>query len=234
MGIFSRIVGALAGGAGKVGAAVTGLRAVLANLADGQIRREAAFAVAMIGLSAKMAKADGVVTRPEVDAFCRIFSIPPGEERNVSRVYNLAKRDIAGFESYARDVARLFADDASMLEAILDGLFDIAKADGAVHEGELAYLARVAELFGFDEVVFARIRARHVVEDGADPYLVLAADPSWDFDQLRRHYRQLVSESHPDRFIAHGVPQEFLRIANDRLAAINVAWERIERMRAPA
>jgi DnaJ like chaperone protein len=103
-----------------------------------------------------------------------------------------------------------------------------------VHEHELAYLARVAEIFGFDEVVFARIRARHVVEDGADPYLVLAADPSWDFARLRRHYRQLVSESHPDRLIARGVPQEFLRIANDRLAAINVAWERIERMRAPA
>ena len=234
MGIFSRIVGALAGGAGKVGAAVSGLRAALANLTDAEIRRQAGFAIAMIGLSAKMAKADGIVTRPEVDAFCRIFAIPPGEERNVSRIYNLAKRDIAGFESYARDVARLFGDDSAMLEAILDGLFEIAKADGAVHEHELAYLARVGEIFGFDEVVFARIRARHVVEDGADPYLVLAADPSWDFSRLRRHYRQLVSESHPDRLIARGVPQEFLRIANDRLAAINVAWERIERMRAPA
>ena len=140
MGIFSRIAGALAGGAGKVGAAVSGLRAVLAGLANSEVRRQAAFAIAMIALSAKMAKADGVVTRPEVDAFCRIFTIPPGEEKNVSRVYNLAKRDIAGFEAYARDVARLFADDPAMLEAILDGLFEIAKADGAVHERELAYL----------------------------------------------------------------------------------------------
>jgi len=95
-----------------------------------------------------MAKADGVVTRAEVDAFCRIFTIPAGEEKNVGRVYNLAKRDIAGFEAYARDVARLFHDDPAMLEAILDGLFDIAKADGAVHMRELAYLARVGELFG--------------------------------------------------------------------------------------
>ena len=233
MDIFARIAGSLAGGAGKVGAAVSGLRAVLASLGSSDVRRQAAFAIALIALSAKMAKADGVVTRPEVEAFRQIFEIPAGEEENVSRVYNLAKRDIAGFEAYARDVARLFADDPSMLEAILDGLFEIAKADGAVHERELAYLARVGTVFGFDEVVFARIRARHVAEDGVDPFLVLAADPSWDFQRLRRHYRRLVSENHPDRLIAKGVPEEFLRIANDRLAAINAAWERVERMRAP-
>lgn len=234
MSIFSRIASALAASVGKAGAAVTGLRAVLANLANSEVRRQAAFAIGVIALSAKMAKADGVVTRPEIDAFCRIFTIPPGEEKNVSRVYNLAKRDIAGFEAYARDIARLLADDPGILEAILDGLFDIAKADGAVHERELAYLARVAGLFGFDGVAFARIRARHVIDRGGDPYLALAADPNWDFDRLRRHYRRLVSENHPDRLIARGVPEEFVRIANDRLAAINTAWERIERMHQAA
>jgi DnaJ like chaperone protein len=233
MSIFSRITAVLASGAGRVGAAVSGLRAALAELSRSDVRRQAAFAIAVIALSAKMAKADGVVTRPEIDAFCRIFTIPPGEEKNVGRVYNLAKRDVAGFEAYARDVARLLADDPAMLEAILDGLFDIAKADGAVHERELAYLHRVGELFGFDARAFARIRARHVL-NGADPYLVLAADRSWDFGRLRRHYRRLVAENHPDRLIARGVPEEFVRIANDRLAAINGAWEKIEAARAPA
>ena len=234
MGIFSRIAGALAGGAGKVGAAMSGLRSLLVALANSDIRRQAAFAIALIALSAKMAKADGVVTRPEVDAFMRSFTIPPGEEHNVSRVYNLAKRDIAGFEAYARDVARLFADDEECLEDILDGLFDIAKADGAVHERELSYLARVAEIFGFDEHRFAKIRARHVVGDFCDPFVVLDADPAWDFERLKRHYRKLVSENHPDRLIARGVPEEFVCIANERLAAINAAWERIESMRARA
>jgi DnaJ like chaperone protein len=234
MGIFSRIAGIIAEGAGRVGAAVTGLRAVLANLTDSDVRREAAFAIAMIALSAKMAKADGVVSRSEIDAFCRIFAIPPGEERNVGRVYNLAKQDIAGFDAYARDIASLLADDPTMLEAVLDGLFDIARADGAVHERELSYLAQVAEIFGFDETGFARVRARHVVEAAADPYLVLEADRSWDYDRLRRHYRRLVVENHPDRLMAHGVPEEFIRIANDRLAAINAAWDRIDRRKVEA
>ena len=236
MSIFSRIAGLLTGGAGAVGTAVANLRAALAALSDSDLRRQAAFAIAMIALSAKMAKADGVVTRPEVDAFCRMFTIPRGEEANVSRVYNLAKQDVAGFETYARDVARFLADDAGMLEDLLDGLFDIAKADGAVHERELSYLARVAKLFGFDEHAFARISARHILGNGGDPYLVLDADPSWDTDRLRRHYRKLVSENHPDRLIARGVPEEFVRIANDRLATINAAWDRIEatRLSTPA
>jgi DnaJ like chaperone protein len=233
MGIFLRLAGIVAASAGRVGAAVTGLRAVLAGLANSELRREAAFAIAMIALSAKMAKADGVVSSAEIDAFCRLFTIPAGEERNVGRVYNLAKRDVAGFESYARDVARLLADDAQLREAILDGLFEIAKADGAVHERELAYLARVADIFGFSDQDFARIRARHVIEDG-DPYLVLAADRSWDEERLRKHYRRLVQENHPDRLIARGVPEEFVRIANDRLAAINAAWDRIEGQRVRA
>jgi DnaJ like chaperone protein len=234
MSIFSRINAALAGSAGRVGAAMSGLAALLQGLKDKELRRQTAFAIAMIALSAKMAKADGVVSRPEVDAFCRIFAIPQGEERNVARVYNLAKQDVAGFDAYARDVARLFADDRDLLEAVLDGLFDIARADGAVHERELGYLAEVARIFGFDETAFARIRARHVIGAGRDPYVVLGADPSWDFRRLRERYRKLVVENHPDRLIARGLPSEFIRIANDRLAAINGAWEEISRMKAPA
>jgi DnaJ like chaperone protein len=234
MGIFSRITAAMADGAGRVGTAVSGLRGLMASLAQGKERREVAFTIAMIALSAKMAKADGVVTRSEIDAFCDLFEIPPGEEKNVGRVYNLAKREVAGFEAYASDVKRLLGDDEKMLEAVLDGLFGIAKADGAVHDRELAYLARVAELFGFDGLGFSRIRARHVIEEGGDPYLVLQADPNWDYRQLRGHYRRLVRENHPDRLIARGVPEEFIRIANDRLAAINIAWEQIERTRVRA
>lgn len=234
VGIFARVAAALAGGAGALGSAYAGLRSALQAVGDGETRRQAAFAIAMIALCAKMAKADGVVTGAEVDAFCRLFAIPPGEERNVSRVYNLAKRDVAGFEAYAREVVRILGDDRVMLEDLLDGLFRIAVADGAVHERELAYLARVATIFGFDATAFARISSRHVVGEGGDPYLVLGADPSWDDERLRRRYRKLVSETHPDRLLSRGVPEEFLRIANDRLAAINVAWERIERMRTQA
>ncbi len=195
---------------------------------DPATRRQVAFSVAMIALSAKMAKADGIVTADEVAAFRRGFVVPPGEERNVARLFDLARQDVAGFETYARRVAELYDDDCCPLEDVLDGLFVIAKADGAVHEAEMAYLEQVATIFGFSSADFERIAARHVVPEEGDPYLILGVGRDWSFDQIRRAYRQLVKENHPDKVIARGLPEEFVAVATDRLAAINRAWERIE------
>ena len=230
MTIWTRIGDILAESAGALSAAVSAFADTLRG-GGSEMRRKVAFTIAMIALSAKMAKADGVVTREEIDAFLQIFEIPAGEERNVSRLFNLAKADIAGFETYARSVKRMFPEDAQILEDILDGLFHIAKADGVVHERELAYLERVAEIFGFDDRGFSRLRERHVIGAAGDPYLVIGADPGWDDARLKAHHRALVLENHPDRLIARGVPEEFVRIATERLAAINTAWESIERQR---
>src|SRR5690606_11633871 len=123
-------------------------------MGDADLRRRVAFSVAMIALSAKMAKADGIVTKDEVHAFEEIFSVPATERRNVERLYNLAKGDVAGFETYAEQMAGLCGSgraNCAMLEDILDGLFHIAKADGVLHEHEGQFLHRIAEIFRIEE-----------------------------------------------------------------------------------
>ncbi len=200
---------------------------------DPQLRRQVAFSIAMIALSAKMAKADGIVTQDEVRAFHQIFSIPPSEARNVARLYDIAKSDVAGFEIYASRMASLCGSgqpDCAMLEDILDGLFHIAKADGVLHEHEGSYLRRVAEIFEIGQEHYSAIRARHVHDGGVDPYAVLGIERARGFEEVRRQYRRLVAENHPDRLIARGLPPEFIAIANARMAAINGAYETIERM----
>lgn len=197
---------------------------------DPETRRRVAFSIAMIALSAKMAKADGVVTPDEVKAFQEIFEVPAADSNHVARLYNLAKSDIAGYELYAERLARLCGSgepNCVMLEDILDGLFHIAKADGVVHERELAFLQHVAAIFNFDEVHFNRIAARHALTRDGDPYMVLGLEPDAPFEEVRRRYRQLVMDNHPDRLIARGVPEEFHAIANERLAAINAAYSAI-------
>jgi DnaJ like chaperone protein len=199
---------------------------------DPELRRKVAFSVAMIALSAKMAKADGVVTQDEVRAFQQIFAIPPNEARNVARLYDLAKQDIAGFETYAEKMAQLCGsgrDNCAMLTDILEGLFHIAKADGVLHEREGTFLHRIAEIFRIDEPRYQSILARHVDLGVGDPYAVLGVDRGLPLDEVRRHYRRLVAENHPDRLIARGVPEEFIAIATTRIAAINAAYELIER-----
>ncbi|MFZ1813880.1 MAG: molecular chaperone DjiA [Rhizobiaceae bacterium] len=195
---------------------------------DASTRRQVSFSIAMIGLSAKMAKADGIVTQEEVDAFRDIFEIPEKEAENVARLYNLAKQDVAGFDAYARQVVRLFPDEPAILEDVMDGLFHIAKADGILHEKEDEFLEHVAVIFDLKGRDYQRIRARHLNPEEGDPYLIIGGERSMSDSDMRSLYRNLVKENHPDRMIARGVPEEFVAIANDRLAAINRAWETIK------
>ena len=198
------------------------------SIGSGVDRKQLTFTVAMIALSAKMAKADGVVTQDEINAFQTMFEIPQGEERNVVRMFNLAKQDVAGYEAYASQIAKLFSDEPHVLEDIMDGLFLIAGADGVMHEREMHYLEHVAEIFGIEERCFERIKMGHVKPDDQDPYLILEADRTMSDKEIKSHYRQLVKENHPDRLIARGVPEEFVRISTEKLAAINHAWSLIE------
>jgi len=230
MTIFARI-GDFAAAAPRnaLASIVRGIQRIFAG--DPETRRQVAFSVAMIALSAKMAKADGVVTASEVQAFEEIFAIPPEERRNVERLYALAQGDVAGYRAYASRLANLCADGVKacpILEDVLDGLFHIAKADGALHTKEVHFLEDIAAIFGFDETRFARVLARHATTGEADPWVVLGLPRGTPFAEVRRRYRSLAAEHHPDKIMAHGLPKEFLVIAHDRLAAINAAYEAIE------
>ena len=223
---------AAGGSAGAIGALFEWAGGLFAGISDPVARRQVAFSVALIALSAKMAKADGVVTQSEVAAFRRIFSVPASEERHVTRLFDLAKHDVAGFDAYAARVAALYAGNRDALVDVLDGLFVIAKADGAVHESELAYLEKVAAIFGFDARAFEAIAARHVIGPEGDPYTILGVDRALPWSAIRARYLKLVSDNHPDRLMLNGLPEDFIAIANDRMAAINRAFERIEQARA--
>jgi DnaJ like chaperone protein len=223
-------IGDVAGrGGGALATAIAWSRGLFGRIGDPVARRQVAFSIALIALSAKMAKADGVVTQSEVAAFRRIFSVPESEQRHVTRLFDLARRDVAGFDAYAARVSALCADSPEVLGDVMDGLFIIAMADGAIHEAELAYLEAVADIFGIRGVAFKRIAVRHVVGPEGDPHLILGVDRSRPLAEIRAQYRKLAAESHPDRFIARGMPEDFLTIVTDRAAAINQAWEEIER-----
>lgn len=195
--------------------------------------RSIGFTIAIIALGAKMAKADGHVTRDEVIAFRQIFQLPAQDEAAAAKVFNLARQDVAGYESYAAKIARMFKDDREMLINLLEGLLFIAMADGVYHPKEDEFLARVAEIFGLEQRVFTCLRARHVPGMVPDPYSVLGVSPNDSFDNIKARYRTLVKESHPDAVIARGLPEEAVQIATNRLVAINAAWENLRAKRQP-
>src|SRR6056297_2306519 len=152
--------------------------------------RTVGFAIAVIALGAKMAKADGLVTKDEVVAFREVFLIPPEEEANAARVFNLARQDIAGYDIYARRIKAMYDEDDRPLCDLLEGLFHIAMADGVYHPKEDDFLQEVADIFGFDERRFRGIRGQFVAEADRDPYDIIGVDPSAPMDEVRAAWRK--------------------------------------------
>jgi DnaJ like chaperone protein len=200
-------------------------------------RASIAFTIAVIALGAKMAKADGTVSRDEVAAFREVFRVPPDEDAHLRRVFDLARRSTAGFDSYARQVGRLFAGRRAVLEDLLGGLFYIALADGRVCAAEEAYLREVARHLGFDPAGYGRIRAAFVGtppesgrDGGDDPHAVLGVAPDASLDEIRAAYRRLIRAHHPDLILARGLPR--VALATARIARINAARDRLLRIRS--
>ena len=190
--------------------------------------RSVAFTIATIALGAKMAKADGRVTRDEVAAFREVFHIPPHEEENAARVFDLARTDVAGFEEYARRIAAMFDEQSAVLRDLMEGLFHIAAADGIYHPAEDAFLTRVAQLFRLPEREFRAIRARAIPGQDPDPYEVLGVEPDAPVEEVRAAWRRAVRDTHPDAMVARGLPEEAVKLAEKRLIAINRAWESVQ------
>ena len=250
MKIWGKIVGGTAGFA--IGGPIAALLGVMAGHAIDQLveqtsagtavtapadpqehpgLREIAFTIGVIALGAKIARIDGDVTRDEVEAFRSFFHVPPGEEKNVERFFDLAKRDAAGFESYAHQVAALFPDAPEILENVLEGLFSIAKADGPIDVAEAAYLAEVSSLFGLSSAPFERAKAAALGVVECEPCTILGIDPLATDEQIRDAWLRQVKANHPDRLMAQGLPEEAIKVANRKLALINDAYDRLRRER---
>ena len=198
---------------------------------DPRAPEEVAFTVGVIALFAKMAKADGLVTRDEIDVFNRVFEVPPSERAHVGRIFDYAKQSIAGFEEYARQIAGMFRGRPGVLVDLIESLFLIAQADNKLHAGEEEFLRRCAQIFGITDDHFWRIRETYFGVDQGDPYRILGVSRDVSAEDLKRAYHQGVKENHPDALMARGVPAEFIKLATEKLASINGAYERVKKER---
>jgi DnaJ like chaperone protein len=190
-----------------------------------------AFSTAVTALGAKLAKADGQAHADEYNAFAEVFQPEPASLGNVRRLYQLARQTTRGFESYARRLSKRYRHCPQLLEDVLDGLFYVATADGAVTADELVYLERVSELFGQSPLVFRRVKATHLGAEANDPYTVLGVAHDAPDADLRAAWKAQLSEAHPDRARARGLPNEFIEVAEAKAASINAAFDTVMRER---
>jgi len=150
---------------------------------------------------------------------------------SVGKLFDEARKDASGFEPYAEQIAELFAHQPAVLEELIGGLFHIALADGVIHPAEMDFLAKVAVIFGFSQRDFERLRASYDTPETSNPYQVLGLDPDADEAAIKKAYRKLIVVNHPDKLMAQGLPQEFIDLANEKMAAINGAYDSIKKQR---
>ena len=235
MSIWGKIIGGAAGFAigGPLGALLGTLagHAIDKQLPSNNTKHDAyksiAFTAGVIALSAKMAKADGKVTKEEIITFRRLVQVPKENVKQVGKLWELAKKTTDGYDLYAQQISSLFKKEQAILERILDLLFEIAKSDGVIQESELKYLKHVSDIFGFSDQTFMRLLALNKPEN--NPYEILGLSPSDDPKTVNQTWKKMIKENHPDKLIGEGMPKEFIESANQKLSIINGAYEEIKK-----
>lgn len=209
--------------------------------------RELVFLASAAAMLAKMAKADGVVTRDEIAAVERAFSrlgFTGVVRSRAIEVFRRAKDDRHTIYEYARDFAAA-VDAVEVREVFYGLLWDLAGADGVVTDAELAILERVTgaleisphwyylyrrERLGAESAGGGR-RRQPPPDELADAYRLLNVAPTASDEELRRAYREQAKRYHPDSLRAQGLPDSQLQRATEMMARINAAWERIREAR---
>ena len=238
MNIWGKVIGGAAGFAigGPIGAL---LGAVAGHAIDTKILpsyisndvnyKSIVFTAGVIALSAKMAKADGKVTKEEILTFRKLVQIPKDNVNQVSKLWELAKETTDGYELYAKQIFSLFSNQPEILERILDILFGIAKSDGNIDLTELNYLKNVSNIFNFDKIIFEKLLALHNPENNS--FEILGVQISDSLEDIQKKWKEMVKNNHPDKLVGQGMPIEFIETANQKLAVINAAYEEIKNLR---
>jgi DnaJ like chaperone protein len=237
MSIWGKIIGSATGFAfgGPIGALVGGIAGHAVDkihpkdrLPKEKALKQIGFTIGVIVLSAKMAKADGKVTKEEIIAFRKKVNIPINEIKNVGRLWDQARQTIDGFEIYAQQIANLLGKKSPVLEELLNLLLFIAKADGIISPEEILYLKKVSIIFGFLENDFNRIYSSNM-GNHMDPYQVLGVSQGTPIKNIKIKWKILAINHHPDRLIAKGMPEDFIEKSTARLQEINNAWDIIQK-----
>ena len=236
MTIWGKIIGSATGFAlgGPLGALLGGIAGYALDkfktkqkLPEKLALKQIGFTISVIVLSAKMAKADGKVTKSEIKAFKEKINVPDNEIKNVARLWDQAKKTTDGFEVYAKQISNLLEKKSSVLEELLNLLVIIAEADGKITNLEKIYLKEVSNIFGFSEQDFERICSSKL-DKHIDPYQTLGVLKDAPLEEIKNKWKTLAMKHHPDRLIAQGIPQDIIETNTYRLKEINNAWDLIK------
>ena len=239
MSIWGSLIG------GMIGFSLGGpLGLLLGSLIGGKISRarsrgfqsfahpQQTFLISLIVLTAKLAKADGQVSKEELVAIKDKLKIPDSEIDQVGKIFNKAKDESTGYEPYAQQIGQIYKKNPAVLDEVINILFYIAESDGNVSASELNMIQHIAQIFGLSDQQFQSIQESRKGSDKLNPYIILNSKPDDDIQTIRKRYLKLSKEHHPDLLISKGMPIEVIDESKKKMRAINSAWSQIQKLKA--
>lgn len=194
---------------------------------------QAAYFVCLFSILSKMAKADGVVTREEintVDRFLSTLKLPEQEKQFARNIFNEAKKSPYTIDDFAAQLYQMNQGHPTVLVSFMDLLFKLASADGNLHEAEEASLYRLKQIFRISDAQFDNLRSLHFKQNDIHYSTLNCTKDSAD-DEIKANYRKLVKEYHPDMIISQGMPEEFVEAATKKFQEIQAAYEKVRNER---
>ena len=197
-------------------------------------QHQVAFFAALFACLAKLAKADGKVSKEEIHAVDRFikerFKFDTDQRKIAIDIFNHAKEDNNTYEDYAQQLSALLRNNKNALLVFYELLFELAMADGILHEREEELLRSTVHIFDIDPNIFENLKSQSL-DSNLSPYNVLGVSEDMDFEEIKRIYRQKRKEFHPDALISKGLPEELIERAKEKFIEIQEAYEAIEKKR---
>ncbi len=192
------------------------------------------FFIAAFSMLAKIPKADGRISEIEIssveDFMQRDLNLDNESKNTARNIFREAVNSPEHFDAFALQFYSVFRNQPRLIELMMDVLLRVSAADGVISSEEEVLLLSAARIFNISDSAYSNYKKRYVKETNKY-YALLNCEESATDQEVKKQYRKLVTEFHPDKIQSKGLPEEFIKFANDKFIKIQEAYDHIKKER---
>lgn len=214
-----------------------------------QQRVQTVFFTASFSVMGAICKADGQVSEDEIAITRQVMAqmqLSAAQKKAAIALFNQGKKEGFPLADVLQQLKREIGFRPNLQRMFVEIQLYAAYADGVMHPQELELLKNVCDILGFsrpefkqlDAAIRAQFHHRHSGQPGQtagislkDAYAILNVSSKDSDAEIKRAYRRLLSQHHPDKLVSKGLPEEMMKIATDRTHEIRQAYEKIKEAR---
>lgn len=226
------------------------------NSADSKKQTQESFFNALFLSMGKLAKVDGKVSPSEIErteGIMQHMKLNHEMRQKAIHLFNQGKDSSYNIENALLQFGRLARRSLSLKQIFLEMLIDVAEADGMISRGEQEMIERTCHLIGYPvQLLHAMMKMRGFKSAGGyqqgqqhgsanqnsrrpvnrnapfNPYQVLGVEQSDSKSTIRKAYKRLMSQHHPDKLVSKGLPPEMMEVAEEKAKQIQLSWEKVK------